>query len=380
MPQEEKESLLNCLKSIKDIYIPNYEPFSIPQDGLIVYKDINKNEIYFENDIIYNTETKILKIPTKEEIFEGNLYKNSWNKYFLDNGEYKWNSGQKYIGQFNDKNKFDGDSRLISENNWRYNGIFKNGKPNGYGELKWDNGDYIKGNFKNGKIHGITNINKNGINFDTNYTNSLINDSINNIKLSIGNKKYNISNITINKGKIKDDYLIINEDNNNEKVKIKLTDKNKGLLSEIDYKEFDFNENDLIILFKYLNKVRKFNLCDFSSLSIPEDGLILNDKIIKNMNENNVKLTLQNNETFKGKIKKEFEKYWLVEGEYEWLSGQKYTGKFKKNKFESENAELKLKNEWKYKGEFKNGYIDGKGIYENKNGDKIEGYFEKGEL
>ena len=45
--------------------------------------------------------------------------------------------------------------------------------------------------------------------------------------------------------------------------------------------------------------------------------------------------------------------------------------------FDSDKGELNYKNEWKYKGGFKNGYIEGKGIFENDKGISIEANFEK---
>ena len=391
--QDEKESLLNCIKSINDIFIPNYQPFSIPKDGLIIKNDII---IKFENGIIYNIETKKLEITNKKETYKGELFHNELNIYFLKEGEYKWNSGQKYIGKFKN-NEFDGDSTLISENNWSYIGNFKNGTPNGKGELKYDSGDIISGNFESGKIIGIANIQKNYINFEVNYTNSIMNGTINNIRLKNGN--WEISNININDGIINDDYIIskadkVNEkdiekdiednkkdnreDNENINDKDKKNDKDNGNNNDNKIKnKIPVNENDIILLFKALSKIRKINLC-FSSVSIPENGLILNDKNINNMND--IKLTFQNNETFHGKIEKNNGKYWLIEGEYEWPSGQKYIGKFNNNKFDSETADLKCNNKWEYRGGFKNGYIDGNGTYENNVGELIIGYFEKGEI
>ena len=36
--------------------------------------------------------------------------------------------------------------------NYTFDGEWENGKPNGYGVLKFNNGDYYKGNLKNGKF------------------------------------------------------------------------------------------------------------------------------------------------------------------------------------------------------------------------------------
>ena len=78
----------------------------------------------------------------------------------MDIGEYNWPSGQKYLGKFDDKNNFEGDKAIISNNNFSFKGQFNNGNPNGYGEILWENGDYVKGNFKEEKINGHAEIKK----------------------------------------------------------------------------------------------------------------------------------------------------------------------------------------------------------------------------
>ena len=127
------------------IEIPDFEPFSINNNELIVENenDFNEdiNEMSFKNGIIYNKETKILLLQNGEK-FTGTL-KFHKNKYYLEKGEYEWPSGQKYLGKFDENNNFDGDSEIVLDNNCKFKGFFRNGKPNGKGEFLWENRDYI---------------------------------------------------------------------------------------------------------------------------------------------------------------------------------------------------------------------------------------------
>jgi len=98
-------------------------------------------------------------------------------------------------------------------------------------------------------------------------------------------------------------------------------------------------------------------------------------------------LELPNKEIFKGQFDENDKPIiYLLDGEYEWPSGQKYIGKFNKdNQLDSDGEEVELifRNEWKYKGTFKNGKLD-HGIFTwiNK-GEKeysLDAYFSEGKI
>ena len=281
---KEKNRLLNCLNSIENIVIPKFKPFSFNKNEFIP-----KNEIKFQNGIIYNNKTKKLTLKNGE-YFEGVLnYDEKNNKYNLDIGEYNWPSGQKYLGKFDDKNNFEGDKAIISNKNFSFKGHFNNGNPNGYGEILWENGDYVKGNFKEEKINGHAEIKKNGISFEANYKNSIMNGAFSNIKISKNNHNFKISKISINKGIINDDFFDI-EDEEGKTNQIELSKEDKVI--------FHYNEEEILFLFKYLSKIRRLNITFFSPTSIADEGLNFNeDNNKKNKKNKNIK----NDEDYKEK-------------------------------------------------------------------------------
>ena len=368
---EEKEILLNILN--KEYTFPAIKPFSTGKNGLVIDYKKNNEEINFGNGIIYNKEAKTLSLPNKEK-FKGELRQDSNNIYWLKEGEYEWPSGQKYIGTFNEKNNFEGNenTKIIFDNKCTYEGEFEKGKPNGKGKIIWENGDNIEGNFDNGKVYGETNIKKNNLNFSGNFINSVIKGSINNINIKIKNHNYKISSITINNGIIEDNVLDI-EDEENNKIEVEIKEENKQILPIENYIIYECNENEILLLFKSLSKIRKIQIPYYKSSFLEKEINLPNDSDNKT-----VKITFSNNEKFKGKIK-QIDKNIIYEGEYAWPNGQKYIGTFVNKKFDK--GELKYNNEWNYKGEFKNGKIEGNGEYKNNiKGEVIKGIFENGEI
>ena len=375
----ETNFILTTLKN--KISFPQLPALSINKKGLIPE---NENIIYFENDIAYNTETKVLSLPNKET-FTGKLGNDS-NKYWLEEGEYEWPSGQKYKGKFDTNNMFENnsDSKLVipsKQKNCTYEGGFKDGKPYGKGEIKWDNGDDIKGFFVKGKIKGETIVKKNNITFKGDYNFSLINGVMNDINVKINGQNYEIKKISIHKGKIEDNILdIIEEKNDNsENYKIALTREDKNIILPKEYELFEKNDDIYMLLkvIKFLQKLKNFNFPEYSLPNLEWEGLINEE------NHKKGRLILPNNEIMK---KYEYEikdkKYfYLISGEYKWPTGQKYNGKFKNNEFDSECSNLKYKDIWEYNGGFKNGEIEGKGEFNNYiKREYISGNFEKGKI
>ena len=70
----------------------------------------------------------------------------------------------------------------------------------------------------------------------------------------------------------------------------------------------------------------------------------------------------------------------LIKGDYCWTNNQKYKGKFEKNRFCDENAELIYPDNCKYTGRFKNGLFEGYGKFENQRNDIYEGNFKEGQI
>ena len=364
----------------KDISFPQLSISSINKGGL---KPKSENIINLGNNIAYNTENKVLSLPNKET-FKGELGKDK-NKYWLKDGVYEWPSGQKYIGKFNSNNMFEGDSdsKIIIEtkqNNFTYVGGFKNGKPYGKGEIKWDNGDEIKGTFIKGKINGKAIVKKNNITFNGDYNFSLINGDMDDIKVKINGKNYEIKKISIHKGIIENNILdIIDEENSNsENLKLRLTKEEKNIILPKENDLLEKNENFYVLLkvLRILQKLRNFSFPEYSLPTLEWEGLT------KEENHEKLRLTLPNDEIIKKyKYKINDNKFCLISSEYKWPTGQKYNGNFKNNVFDSECSNLKYKDIWEYNGAFKNGEIEGKGDFNNYiKGEYISGNFEKGKI
>jgi len=155
---------------------------------------------------------------------------NSSDKYFISNGEYYWPSGQKYIGKFNEDHNFHSQnekSTLITEL-FTYVGEFEDGLPNGDGEIKWKNGDIIKGKFIKGKIFDNAYVKSNNISFEGRYTSSILNGFIKNIKISNSDKQIE-NQLNIVEGKIQEEKLKFGDN------EIEITNENQTNLGIFDH-------------------------------------------------------------------------------------------------------------------------------------------------
>ena len=351
------------------IRFPPFELPSINENSLITGTE--EKIITFLNKSYYDKEQEILFLPNNET-YKGKL-ENSSDKYYLTKGEYSWPSGQKYKGEFNKENNFHSKEgiSILTNGDVTYEGPFKNGLPNGEGFIKWKNGDIIKGKFIDGKIYGGAYIKKNNVSFEGNYLYSILDGYIKNIQIENSDQQLGNNQLVIIKGKIKENEI---------KFKgniFKISEENKSLVSPMDSKKILFDEEDILILFKYICKMRKLNLPSYEQPRISEDGIYIQS--ISNLQ--NVELAFPNNEKFNGQVKKKKfgNKYKLIEGEYNWPSGQVYKGKFENNRFYDKSAELNYGNECNFIGGFKNGLFDGYGKYTHRD-DVIEAFFQKGQL
>ena len=365
LPRKEFENILEILN--KKIELPIFEQNPLNENSL--KKNEKKNLLSFEKNIYYDKNSKTLNLPNGET-FKGELIQDG-NKYYFYSGEYSWPSGQKYEGKFNDNYNFHSEeenSSLITKE-YTYNGKFKYGIPSGEGEIKWENGNIIKGIFLNGKYHGNTYIKNDNISFEAKYINSIIVEYIKNIKI-LNQDTPIIDKLNIEKGKIKES--TINIDNNT----IVLTEENRTLLSNKEYKKVEYDEEDIILILKVVDKIRKISLPNYEQPRIAEDGIY-----IENINNlENINLSFPNDESFLGKIQKlSKNKYMLIEGKYDWPNGQSYIGKFEKNRFNDENGKLYFSPDIYYEGGFKYGLFHGNGIIKSSK-EFFEGFFEEGEI
>ena len=151
----------------------------------------------------------------------------------------------------------------------------------------------------------------------------------NNDEKQIGNNQFNVI-----KGKIQEKKLMYDG------KEIELSEEDRYIVSEYDLKRVEFDEYDILLLFKFICKIRKLSLPNYEQPRISEDGIYIQ---FSNNNLQNAKLAFPNNETFAGQIQKiSGTKYMLIDGEYCWTNNQKYIGKFDKNRFSDENGQLIL--------------------------------------
>ena len=54
-----------------------------------------------------------------------------------------------------------------------------------------------------------------------------------------------------------------------------MTEENRNLIPEKDYKKIELDEEDIIILFKFISKVRKLNLPNYEQPRISEEGIYI---------------------------------------------------------------------------------------------------------
>ena len=363
---EELQRVLNVLDT--KIIFPPFELPSINENSLVVGKE---DKIPFKEGTYYDNIEEILFLQNEEK-YKGKLNKSS-DKYFLSNGEYTWPSGQKYLGSFNNYNIFHSEnekSTLITKD-FTYEGGFENGLPNGEGEIKWKNGDIIHGKFMRGKIFGNTFVKINNVSFEGNYIYSILDGYIKNIKILDSDKQLGNNQFTIIKGKIQEN--IIKYDEN----VFEITEEDREIVPEKYYKKIEADEEDIIILFKFICKIRKLTLPIYEQPRISEDGIYI--QLPNNLQK--VKLAFPNDEIFNGEVQKIMnKKYMLVSGEYNWTNKQKYTGKFENNRFCDDKGELIYPDGCKYIGGFKNGLFDGFGQFINQRNDVFEGFFSEGRI
>jgi len=69
-------------------------------------------------------------------------------------GTYKWQSGDKYVGEWKDR-KFEGEGTYTYTSGAKYVGEWKNGRKDGEGTHTYDSGDIYVGEWKNGRHDGF---------------------------------------------------------------------------------------------------------------------------------------------------------------------------------------------------------------------------------
>ena len=122
---------------------------------LLVKKYPNEFNILFDNcpkDNNPNIKKKWTIIKNSDGLYIGQI--NSSNGELEGRGVFFWSNGIKYIGYFS-KNGLNGKGFIVDKNNKLiFKGQFINNERNGYGTLRYGNGDLYEGNFTNNKLEG----------------------------------------------------------------------------------------------------------------------------------------------------------------------------------------------------------------------------------
>ena len=285
--------IAKVMKEIKKFeeYLPKITPPIISDKKLIYKRKIpNKKIIEYENDVkYYNIEKKL--VMKNGDVFEGILGKKSKDIY-LKKGVYTYSSGDKYIGNFNSKNNFEGYGKIKFKDNSEFESVFSNGFPikNGKFKNKLKDGSYIyfQSNFKKNKK-----LNNNKIVFDEN---TIIETTKKNEKI------YSFFGIFKN-GKIIGDIIINKKIDNNRFVELRCYFKDgkiDGLLKIKDIKPG--NTFTFMGEYKYGYKDGYFKIKDtMNNIKINNEFHdILNSiniigKILKKGNKDIMKLLIENN-------------------------------------------------------------------------------------
>ena len=254
MDNEEKKILLNEIRSVGKLEFPELKLPSIPKEGLILQND--NFLLHFETGEYLNKKTNTLYINNKE-IFNG-IIEEDKNKYFIKEGEYKWSSGQTYVGNFvkNDLNV----GTLKFPEGYSFKGEFENGKFK-KGEFKWNKIEYAKGEFKDGLLEGEATIDKDKCYIEGNFVKGKLENRVRKCIIRKDNHEYELSNFDIKDGKIVQERLTIKKDGENIvlilKSSSKMKDKNDKKLEELKSKQ----KNEIRITTDEMTKLNiSFNL------------------------------------------------------------------------------------------------------------------------
>lgn len=101
-------------------------PLEIENKSLTYYNLKNNSKYYPKKKLLVNNNKENYKGKIKEEVMNDKTY------MFLENGVYTWPSKDKYQGQFNKNNDFDGKGTLSKEGKeekYSFESIFSNGYP-----------------------------------------------------------------------------------------------------------------------------------------------------------------------------------------------------------------------------------------------------------
>ena len=178
---------LNQINYENDVKYQNIPPIRVidPEGGSQYYQGgyNSRGECHGKGIWIRDYDIYIGNFRNDQLINNGN-FKNGKREGY---GEEKYNEGDEYKGAFFNDEKC-GKGQYIFADGSRYDGNFRNNKFNGFGQISLNNGDFIRGEFKNGKLNGEGDVNwKDGTKFVGNF---------------VKGKKYGVGTYISNDGQI----------------------------------------------------------------------------------------------------------------------------------------------------------------------------------
>ncbi len=267
----------------------------------------------------------------------GDIYDGEWSNNEINGyGTMKYKNGNKYEGEWLNGKKH-GKGKCIFDNGDIYNGEWSNAKMDGYGTMKYKNGNKYEGEWLNGNTDGKGKcIFRNGDIYDGKWSNNKIN--------GYGTMKYKNGN------EYEGEWL-----NNKKLGNGKFKDSKTGFLFEGIYVDGNFffgkvNENGNIYEGYYLNNHKSYGIMKYKNGDIYEGMFCFNENIKKSENHGMGIMKYNNGDVYDGM----------------WDHA-------KKNGF----GTYTHKNLSSFTGYYKNDVCsEGKFIMANNKGDKVSGYYD----
>jgi hypothetical protein len=148
--------------SNKSKYEGEFKDSLFSGQGNLLYSDIDEYNYSYKGQFEkskFEGEGYFKLTNNKNKVEEIEDYNGLWKNGLPNgNGIYNWKSGNRYIGFYLDGKKKGQGKYIFNSGNSYFEGIWSNGKPNGKGFLMLDNNLKVSGVWRQGKIQKIDNL------------------------------------------------------------------------------------------------------------------------------------------------------------------------------------------------------------------------------